>query len=363
MSEMNFEPVKVAAETVGKFFRFEETATGLLEKGMFPFSPDSGIYSVTDEDLLALTDRLGTLESPVNYRIWKKIFFEDRSFISVPESEVPGYTTEFMFRRIASCMDSLAAGRDAWMGIKDTKKYFTENAGKSIKEINIPECDVEPLLEYFEEKAEKNDLEPEYSRMYERILDQNWKNGSVKILQMRAKAYNGGNNLARCSWEKAEETYLRMLKEYVDSAEAALELGKMYLDGRLGEPDYDRAFEFLTDAAGSGSIIALCKISDMYRFGQGVKQNYDKAWSILEPLYAQMVEFNITGRPEVYASLLLHMGYCYRDGCGVNADSVRAGELFRDSLRRLQETDETRYADYSELMDEINLAIDTVVPQ
>lgn len=331
MNDIQLTPVKVNAETVRSFFTFEKTATELLEKNMFPFSPDSEKYTVTDEDLYALTDRLGKPDSPVNYRIWKKLFCEDGSLIEIPESEVPGYTAEYLFSRIASGMDSLAAGRDGWMSIKDTKKYMLEAAEKSVSEISIPEADLVPMLEYFDEKAEKYDLPSEYGRVYEKMLDMNWKNGNIEVLKMRAKAYNGGNNLARCDWKKAEESYIRMLREYVDSADAALELGKLYSSGRLGEPDYDKAFEFLTDSAGSGSIIALCLISDMYREGLGVKQNFEKVWSILEPLYAQMVEFNITGRPEVYANLLLRIGYCYRDGCGVSADREKAFEYFRDA--------------------------------
>jgi len=355
MSELKFEPAKADAETVRSYFRLDSTAMELAEKNMFPFSNDSEKCQVTEEDLLALADKMGKLENPVDYRIWVKIFCEDDSLVSVPESETPGYTPEFLFSRIVSGMQSLADGRDGWTSIEDTKKYYLQAADRAVSDMNVPECDLVPMLRYFEKVSEKYDLAPEYGKIYEKMLDHNWKNGSTEILKLRARAYNGGNNLARCDWSKAEETYIRMLKEYFDSADAALELGKLYLNGRLGEPDYDKAFEFLTDSAGSGNIIALCLISDMYRYGQGVKQNSEKAWSVLEPLYAQMVDFNITGRPEVYANLLLRIGYCYRDGCGVSADAARAQEFFREAEERVKDISEPT-DDTEELLENIRTA-------
>lgn len=361
MNDMQFKPVKVNADTVRSFFRLEEGAMSLAEKGLFPFSPDSENFSVTAEDILAAAENTGIAEKNVDYKIWIKIFYEDKSFIEIPESDLPGYTLSFLMKRLAQSMEQFISGNDKWKSIRDTAECFKLSADKPVSEMTVSSDDLVPMLEYFEKKSEENDLPAEYGRLYEKLLDENWDNGNIKLMTMRAAAYNGGNNLARCDWKKAEETYIKMLKEYVDSAEAALELGKLYSSGFLGEPDYDKAFEFYTDAAGSGNIIALCKISDMYRFGQGVKQNYEKVWSILEPLYEQMLEFGITGRPEVYANLLLRIGYCYRDGCGVGRDAGKAYEYFNEALEKISDTGiADTYSDYYELYDDIEKAVSSL---
>lgn len=361
MDNMQFKPVKVNADTVGSFFRLEEGAMKLAEKGLFPFSPDSEKFAVTAEDIIAAAENIGFADRTLDYRIWIKLFCEDGTLTEIPEPELPGYTEAFLIKRTAQSMEQFVSGNEKWKSIMETVQCFRTSEGKPVSEMKVAADDLVPMLESFEVKSEETDLPEEYGKLYEKLLDENWENGNIKLMTMRAKAYNGGSGLARCNWKKAEETYIKMLKEYVDSAEAALELGNLYSSGFLGEPDYDKAFEFYTDAAGSGNIIALCKISDMYRFGHGVKQNYDKVWSILEPLYGQMLEFGITGRPEVYANLLLRIGYCYRDGCGVSRDAGKACEYFNEALEKISDTSlADTYKDYYELYDDIENAVSSL---
>ena len=62
-------------------------------------------------------------------------------------------------------------------------------------------------------------------------------------------------------------------------------LGYIYYYGRVGEPDYKKAFEYFSKAKEGGITEAAYKVADMYKNGYGVEQNYDKYVEIIEELY------------------------------------------------------------------------------
>ena len=54
-------------------------------------------------------------------------------------------------------------------------------------------------------------------------------------------------------------------------------LGVMYANGQGVKQDYFKAFEWYQKAAEQGNADAQCFLGFMYQYGQGVKQDYFKA--------------------------------------------------------------------------------------
>ncbi|MCH5292250.1 MAG: sel1 repeat family protein, partial [Treponema sp.] len=61
-------------------------------------------------------------------------------------------------------------------------------------------------------------------------------------------------------------------------AEAQNELGEMYYDGEGVEQDYDKAFDWFLKSAEQGNASAQMRLGFMYWCGEGVAQNYEKAF-------------------------------------------------------------------------------------
>ena len=60
-------------------------------------------------------------------------------------------------------------------------------------------------------------------------------------------------------------------------AEAAYQLGKRYYNGTYGEVDYAKAKEYFMAAAELGNHKAIRAIAIMYKYGNGVEQDIEKA--------------------------------------------------------------------------------------
>ena len=62
------------------------------------------------------------------------------------------------------------------------------------------------------------------------------------------------------------------------NAEAQLELGFNYLQGRNGFPENDtEAFKWFKKAAGQNYPMGLCMVGELYQYGYGVARDYDTA--------------------------------------------------------------------------------------
>lgn len=101
------------------------------------------------------------------------------------------------------------------------------------------------------------------------------------------------------------------------NASAQSDLGVMYFSGNGISQDYQKAFEWFSKAAPQGDIQAQYSLGFMYHQGQGVAQNYAKAaqW------YSQAAEQN-----DAFAQFTL--GYMYLSGLGVAQDDVLAYQWF-----------------------------------
>lgn len=82
-------------------------------------------------------------------------------------------------------------------------------------------------------------------------------------------------------------------------------LGYIYYYGRVGEPDYQKAFEYYSKASNAGNLEASMKVADMYRNGYYVDKDQDKYEQIIQDLYQQVKdETNLfTPLPEIFLRL------------------------------------------------------------
>ena len=79
----------------------------------------------------------------------------------------------------------------------------------------------------------------------------------------------GGWYYGQKQFDLAEDYYLMAAKlNYVDAYEC---LGYIYYYGRVGQPDYEKAFHYYKLASDQGNIVAAYKLADMYKKATKIK--------------------------------------------------------------------------------------------
>lgn len=113
----------------------------------------------------------------------------------------------------------------------------------------------------------------------------------------------GGWYYAKRDFDLAEKYYL-MAAEQKDS-DAYECLGYIYYYGRVGKPDYKKAFEYYKKGYESGLIVSSYKLADMYRNGYYVQKNYEAYTNIIKNLYPKVKDMNdvFDPVPEIFTRL------------------------------------------------------------
>lgn len=113
----------------------------------------------------------------------------------------------------------------------------------------------------------------------------------------------GGWYYEQRQFDLAEEYYLMAASlEYVDAYEC---LGYIYYYGRVGQPDYKKAFHYYKLASEKGNLVAAYKLADMYKNGYYVSKDYAKYVEIMKSLYPliQGATNTFDPVPEIYSRL------------------------------------------------------------
>ncbi len=113
----------------------------------------------------------------------------------------------------------------------------------------------------------------------------------------------GGWYYANKQFDLAEEYYL-MAAELKD-IDAYQCLGYIYYYGRVGQPDYKKAYTYYKLASDANDLIASYKLADMYRNGYYVKKDYEKYVSMIKSLYPKIKDAKnvFEPLPEIYSRL------------------------------------------------------------
>ena len=113
----------------------------------------------------------------------------------------------------------------------------------------------------------------------------------------------GGWYYGQKQFDLAEEYYLMAAKlDYNNAYEC---LGYIYYYGRVGQPDYEKAFHYYKLASDQGNLVAAYKLADMYKNGYCVQKDYPKYVQIIKSLYPllQGATNTFDPVPEIYSRL------------------------------------------------------------
>ena len=113
----------------------------------------------------------------------------------------------------------------------------------------------------------------------------------------------GGWYYGQKQFDLAEKYYLMAAKlDYNNAYEC---LGYIYYYGRVGQPDYEKAFHYYKLASDQGNLVAAYKLADMYKNGYYVQKDYPKYVQIIKDLYPKIQGATNTFDPvpEIYSRL------------------------------------------------------------
>lgn len=113
----------------------------------------------------------------------------------------------------------------------------------------------------------------------------------------------GGWYYGQKQFNLAEEYYLMAAKlDYNNAYEC---LGYIYYYGRVGQPDYEKAFHYYKLASDQGNLVAAYKLADMYKNGYYVQKDYPKYVQMIKDLYPKIQGATNTFDPvpEIYSRL------------------------------------------------------------
>lgn len=113
----------------------------------------------------------------------------------------------------------------------------------------------------------------------------------------------GGWYYGQKQFDLVEEYYLMAAKlDYNNAYEC---LGYIYYYGRVGQPDYEKAFHYYKFASDQGNLVAAYKLADMYKNGYYVQKDYPKYVQIIKDLYPKIQGATNTFDPvpEIYSRL------------------------------------------------------------
>lgn len=97
-----------------------------------------------------------------------------------------------------------------------------------------------------------------------------------------------------------------MQRDMENNAETQFQLAKMYFKGEGVKQDYKKAFYFWEKVAKQGYEEAQCNLGVMYEHGYGVQQNYSNAYEWFEKSANQG-----------YIEAQYNLGVMYQNGYGV----------------------------------------------
>lgn len=113
----------------------------------------------------------------------------------------------------------------------------------------------------------------------------------------------GGYYYESKDFELAEEYYLMAAEN--KNAYAYECLGYIHYYGRVGNPDYEKAFKYFKLGLEADNITCSYKLADMYKNGYYVEKNYDEYCRIIKSLYPKVKDMTRLNAPlpEVFTRL------------------------------------------------------------
>ena len=332
-------PYTADADTVKKLFRLDVTSWELARQGKYPFAVDSESIQIDEDDLKCFSERVEHAET-WTLDAWHKIFVEQRYVYSLKNNE-PYMTADTLWDMYADILVWFDFEEDELDFFPVSYEIFKNNKGKLLSEMDMDDKQKIYFCEYIESISDERYPSAEQIKAFRKYLDELIESGNQWAIERKAWGSYGGNTLLDCDWKEAEKNLLKMYELDINKYSAANALGYIYYSNRLGEPDYDKAFRFFSEAAKNKVIQSMYKMADMYRQGHGTKKDVKKAFKIYKELYdAETKDYEEYGYGEYTADIALRLGYCYENGEGVEKDLIKARYYFvkaEESIKRRME--------------------------
>ena len=135
--------------------------------------------------------------------------------------------------------------------------------------------------------------------------------------------YDGGRGFEQ-NFKAAFELY--EMASALGNRQAQENLGYCYYYGRVGEPDYEKAFKYFALGALDQSLVSLYKIADMYRVGLYVEKNDHEAFL----LYMRCIrEMDQDSEARVAGPVYLRLAEMFLAGAGCDQDVKAAMVCFQ----------------------------------
>ena len=185
-------------------------------------------------------------------------------------------------------------------------------------ELGHPEAQYLVGKAYVHMIPENMDLSTEYSdkgwEWYHRAAD----NGNQRAILIESEGeYWSGNR------EAARDTFLGVVNSNPTDPKVQLDIGILYLFGRVIEEDHAAAAEWIVRAADQGYAPAMAEAAWMYQHGDGVKESYERSFH-----YAQ--EGSKLGNSEC----ILYLGRHYMCGRGTERDPEKGFGLIFEAMEK-----------------------------
>lgn len=313
--------------TLRSFFRLDVTPWQLCEQGCYPIS-DIKSFILTDDDLQTLSNNIHCVDI-VTMDEWISHFIDFTPLNN--NKEDIGLTLQITFMIFQKNLLLFNAEEDHRQQLTDIIDVYLSNKGKPFKELKVSSTLKKQIIVGMEAQS-KTDITEDEKEGYALFLEELYSREDLDAIRHRAYAYYKNNKLVKKDWKKAEEALLKLI-DYGEE-EAAVFLGNIYYHQET--PNYDKAFQYFTMAAGHGNIEAKYKMSDMYRRGLGVEKNPRKAFLILRLLYDQQYRLVQQGQYECdYPEVALRIGLCYEKGTGCPRDPLKAYTYFKAAEKAL----------------------------
>ena len=341
--------VRPDAEALRAFYTLRLMPWELAREGRYPFLNDGETLTLTEDDLLSLLANLHKRIDSVVFGLWAQTFAWriEEGVVVPPEGLRFGMTPAALSSCIYTLMDDYSYGELSIEGFLEScaelEACYLASRGKSLTEQKIPSRFAADMVSVMEDAA--LEMTEEMRTFYRALLADPALDDDEHMLHNRAYAYYGGNAYVSCDWKQSEQALLKYFAITGD-AYAANSLGYIYYSDRLGAPDHEKALKYFSYAADHYITEATYKLSDMYRKGDGTPLRPRKAWLLISHLYKDLPKTDLSA--DKYPDIALRMGYCYRDGIGVNQNTSVALAFFL----RAKEGIEQRIEENKEFGDE-----------
>ena len=175
----------------------------------------------------------------------------------------------------------------------------------------------------------KSDIDPELGKKVLEYLEKAIQAGDDRAMNLLGTMYYTGRVLDK-DQSKAMEWYQKAADK--GNSMSMLNLGYGYYYGNGMETDMEMAYKMFTKAALLGEQGALYKVGDLFLNGYYVEKDEKAAFELYGRTFAISKEhLSEQAGQQMYSSVFLRLGRCFRDGIGTEKDLLAAEHFFAEA--------------------------------